>query len=162
MIKIQPCLRNAAEVRHACGWLFFSELLFNSGCTVKQLFPLGNQYLQSKQQWDMGWMPSKHAAGPALLNARTSNCEKCYSSFFWGRSSFSLPAMNTILFLLCSVCFPRPSCKEGGSHWNMESYIIYYPMSHRAHLFWSEFRVWCTELATRPKGKQFLSESNHN
>lgn len=29
---------------------FFSELLFNSGCTVQQLFPLGNQYLQSKQQ----------------------------------------------------------------------------------------------------------------
>lgn len=58
MIKTQPCLRNAAEVRHAGGFFFLSEQSFNSGCTVQQLFPLGDQYLQSKQRGDVGWVLS--------------------------------------------------------------------------------------------------------
>lgn len=144
------------------GFFFFSELLFNSGCTVQQLFPLGNQYLQSKQQWDVGWVPSKHTAGPASVNALTSNSEKCYSSPFWGMSSFHYQWWILLYFYSCSVCFPRPACKEGGSHWNAESYIRYSPISHTAHLFWSELSAWCTELATHPKGKQFIWESNHN
>lgn len=112
MVKIQPCLRNAAEVRHVCGfglcfwfWCFFPEQFFNCGCTVQQLLPLGNQHLQGKQQWYMGWVPSKRVAGPALSNACTSNCGRSYCSLFWGRSSFSLPVINTILFYSAPYAF---------------------------------------------------------
>lgn len=107
----------------------------------------------------MGWVPSKHVAGPALSNAHTSNCGKCYSSLFWNRSSFSLPVMNTVLFLLCFVCFSRPACKEGGSHWNIGSHTIYSPVSRTPRLFWSEFKAWCTELAIPSNESNLLQKA---
>lgn len=154
MIKIQPCLRNAAEVRHAWGWLLF----FQSCCLTLAVLHNSCSHWEINIYWlnsnGTGWVPSKHAAGPALVNAHTSNCEKCYSSLFWGRSTFHYRWWIPVYFYSALYAFQGQLARKEAATETQKATL--YTLSHTAHLFWSEGSAWWTKLATHPKGKQFM------